>query len=148
MELKRHLTGFTLGASAEIVKFNSFEDDNSAYYNQAPVDGKTEWNQEGYLKWNKITAAKVEAANAAAGCCDGFVLVWFMNDGSVLVQGLDFFKATTKWKFTKEKALIKPGVMGNTGDGKSHMDYKITSVAQTLVPVDATIITEDYMDAL
>ncbi len=143
-----HLTGFTLGASAEIVKFNTFEDDNSAYYNQTKVDGKNEWTQEGYMKFNKITAAKVEAANAAAGCCEGYTIVWFLNDGSVLVQGLDFFKTTSKWKFTKERALINPNVLSNTGADKSYMDYKVASVSQSLIPVDATKVTEEYMDAL
>lgn len=143
-----HLTGITLDAGAVVTKFASFEDDDSSYFNQTQGEPGDPVVAEGYLKWNTLTKEKIEAANEAAGCCQGSTWIWFLNDGSVHAQGLDYNKELNKWGFAKKRALVGTNAMSNTSADKSHLDYTIKSTSTRMIACDETVIDEAYMDAL
>lgn len=141
-----HFTGMEFDGTPEITKFDTFEDDDSARFDQQQSEPGAPITQEAYLKWNKLTKEKIEAANEASGCCKGSTWIWFMNDGSVQVQGLDYNKGLSKWSFAKKKAQVSTNAMSNTSADKSHLDYTITSVATRKIAADETIITEEVVD--
>lgn len=142
------LTGVTLSASGEIAEFE-FDDDDSAFYNQEGTrDGlKFTVNQNAFFKFSGLNQEKVYKANKIKGCCKT-VWIHFLNDGSVLVQGVQYDFNTEAWDYSKEKARINPNVLSDTGDNASRLEYNIVSVSKSFIAADSATITKAYLRAL
>lgn len=133
------ITAITIGAEfTEII----YDSDDTAFYNQEPDrQGKRiTFNGTAFLKFDKVTLAKVEAARAAAECC---CTIWIhrFNSGIDLVQGLDVDSTGTGAQLSKNNALVSPGIFSDTGDNADRVEYTIESVGRNPAPaVDSTLM--------
>ena len=142
------LTGITLAVGGSVAEFE-FDDDDSGFYNQEGVrDGlKFTINQTAFFKFSGVDQVKVYKANQIKGCCKT-VWVHFLNDGSVLVQGVQYDFNTNAWDYSKKRARVNPNVLSDTGDNASRVEYNIESVAKTFIAADSATITKAYIRAL
>jgi hypothetical protein len=102
------------GAWAEFIP----DDDDSAYYNQegAREGKKHTFNQDLFLKFEQITAAKIDEVNTIIDCCCS-IWVAFLNSGPALVQGIEEDpNGVENFIYAKSKPLILASVLSGTGE--------------------------------
>lgn len=124
--------------------------DSTAYFNatgEATTKNSFQFNQAAYLKFAGIGSAAVKAANAMINCCD-LVGIHFLNDGTVLLSGVEFTSAGTGIVQSKEAARFVPSILSGSGDEESKVEVLVNSKAKNQAVADPSIITEAYVIAL
>jgi len=124
------ITGFTMTEAGLWGQLTFDDNDNVAFFNETgeEVGQQVRFNGEGLMKFSGITQNKITAANKAKDCC-GVVVVWFSNDGTKRVQGIDVAPDDT-WSFSQKKARIVPNVISDTGDNEARVEYGVTHVGR------------------
>lgn len=137
------ITALTIGAEFTEMIYDS---DDTAFYNQEPDrQGKRiTFNGTAFLKFDKVTLAKIQAARAAAECC---CTIWIhrLNSGIDLVQGLDIDTAGTGVLLSKNNALVSPGIFSDTGDNSDRVEYTIEHVGRNPAPSVASALMADIV---
>jgi hypothetical protein len=124
--------------------------DSTAYFNAtgaAPTKSSFQFDQVAFLKYAGISKESVKAANGMIPCCD-LVGIHFLNDGSVLLQGVEFNAAGTGIVQSKEAARFVPSILSGSGDDESKTEFLVNSKAKNQAVADPAIITEAYVLAL
>ena len=96
-----------------------------------------------------ITQATKAWAEQAEACCEGLVLVHEMNDGTVRIQGIEYYGTTAPiWGYTPGKALIFTGTNNGTLQTKAITTVKAESLSIYPAPFVASSLTFDAILAL
>jgi hypothetical protein len=124
--------------------------DSTAYFNatgSAPTKSSFQLDQVAFLKFAGISKESVKAANSMIPCCD-LVGVHFLNDGSVLFQGIELNAAGTGIVQSKEAARFVPSILSGSGDDESKTEFLVNSKAKNQAVGDPATITEAYITGL
>lgn len=124
--------------------------DSTAFFNSTGVDASKssfQYDQECFMKFAGISLAAVKAANDMTQCCD-LVGIIFMNDGSVILQGVELNSALTGVIQSKEAARFVPSVLSGAGDEESKVEFRVKSKAKSIAIADNSAITSTYVEAL
>ncbi len=144
------VTGITMTSTGLWKKWSPTKD-STAYFKS--TGGRATKNayvseQEGYLKYQSTTKEAIKAANSVIPCCDG-VMIWFLENGSTLLQGVEYNSAGTGIVQSKEAATFNPSMDSGVGDDPSKVDFLIQSKCKSLVVVaNEATITPTYIEAL
>jgi len=141
------ITALTMATPAQWGKLSFDDEDNQAYYNEEGelVGNRVVSNGTGFMLFNGLTQAKIEAANQAKACC-GLVIIWFHYSGIVRVQGIDVDPTDDSWSFSKRLPRIVPNVLSDTGENAERMEYNVTHQGLQFSPT--TTLDEAAIEAL
>lgn len=141
------ITGFTMGSTGQWAKLEPDDEDDVAFFNEEGelAGNNVNMNGTGFLKFNKPTAAKIDAADKIKDCC-GVVLIWVLNDGTRLVEGIDIDYTDDSWAFSKTKPRVIPNRLSDTGANSSRLEYNVQHVGKALSRT--TTLTDSAIEAL
>lgn len=141
------ITGLTMANTSLWGKLTFDTDEDTAFYNQTGerTGKKHVENQQAFMSFSQITAAKIKAANEASECCS-VVFIHFLNSGVALVQGIDIDLDADEWRTTKQPAKVTVNALSDTGDNADRIEYTIDSVGRKLSA--STTLTQTAIEAL
>lgn len=140
------ITAITLASTKSFVKIVP-DDDKTAFYNQeGSRDGKKlTITQSSFMKFNTLTAAKINASNDAAECCCA-VFIHVLNSGIRLMQGID--KTSTGFELSLVSPLVTPNILSDTAENEERVEWNIESEGRLYsIPVDPTINLDTLVGA-
>lgn len=141
------ITGFTMASTGAWKKWSYDTDGTSSYAQPGALNNNVfSTNQEAFVKVKGIDAASVDAANKVKQCCD-VVAIHVMNNGTRLVQGLEYMEASgAPIKTKKGNTRVVPSVLTDTSANESRSEYRIQGVASSFS--NTTTLTDTAIAAL
>lgn len=143
------VTAITMGAVGSWKEWNPTQD-RTAYLNatgQDPSKNNIFFDLLGFFKFAGTSKDAIKAANSIIQCCD-LVVIWFLQNGTTLLQGVQFDAAGTGVVQSLEPARYVPNLLSGVGDEESKMEFQIKSKGKNLCVCDDAIIDEAYIEAL
>lgn len=136
------ITNFTMATPSQWKEY-LYDSDGTANFNQAGAlnNNRFSCEQTAFLKFKGITAAYIDAANAAKDCCD-VVFIHVLANGTRLVQGFEALAATgAPDKTANRSTRIVPTINTDTTQNEARMEYTVAGNANTFT------LTTDLNDA-
>jgi hypothetical protein len=133
------VTGVTLSGVGEAFTLYVYDDDDSAFYNEEGerTGKKHVYNQQASMKFEGITAAKIQAAEQLKDCCAQF---WFHvgNNGIIRIQGVEKSAAASGFDRPKQTAKATVSINSLTGADADNITIVIDSQAKVALVTDLT----------
>lgn len=109
-------------------------DDDTAYYNQEGerTNNRHVFNQTAFMKFAGIDSSKGDAAQKIVECCS-LAAVHFMNNGKVLLQGIELL-ASPAWQVSKKKCKATVNIMTDTGANEDRIEVTLSSQSRQASP--------------
>lgn len=148
---------FTSGEVSAIALVASFHfaqvlwaDNNTATFTESePTRDSDIKTQEMIANLYGVTQATKAWAEQAEACCEGLVLVHEMNDGTVRIQGIEYYGTSAPtWGYTPGKALVFTGTNNGTLQTKPITTIRAESLSIYPAPFVASSLTFDAILAL
>ena len=124
----------SITTSENWVEFRFDTDNDTAYYNQEGerTNNKHVYNQTAFMQFSGIDETKRAAAEALKQCC-AVVAVHFLNNGKVLIQGVELL-TSPDWKITKKAAKATINILTDTGNNEDRIEVTLISQSRQASP--------------
>lgn len=127
-DANNQITAFTMASTGLWTHF-VYDNDDTAKYDQVgsrPSIKKHIYDSEAFMKFEGLSNAKAQAADALTSCCC-LVGIHFLNNGTAIVQGI--MKSTDTGNFTtvKKKGTLTASLLTDTGANSDRAEFKLIS---------------------